>query len=235
MSNTTPPTAARAISPAAIIQTSAFLTKLPAEVRVKIYREVFRGLAVEWKRYRNSEPFKRRFDGNLYRLYLGRTKQSLALIMTSSQTRLEAMPILHDMIIHEVGRKDLLLIPEFHILFGCDNIRHLLAISERDNDLNINALLRVFPQLKSIELITEKCVRVDTERAGDSVSFREFSKEPSIRAKIFSAVANVLLKRQLATDTEVAVLLQCGLTLESNKSPHDHALVSLPHKILDEG
>lgn len=100
ISSTSPATA---VLNTAVVQTAVFLTKLPAEVRLKIYREVFRGLELIWWFHESDTPSNRPDGENWWDFHkIGPVTNPFATLWVSRQFREEAMPILHHIIRHSM-------------------------------------------------------------------------------------------------------------------------------------
>lgn len=174
-----------------VVQKSAFLSKLPAEVRVNIYRECFRCLAVVWRTPRGYTGrgvevtrWEYHDHSNIYRPSDSPAQRPFALIQVSRMVRQESLLIFRSMILHHLSAHNIAIFPMRHVLFDSSNVVNLSICGCDLSELNIPVMLRIFPQVKLLDVSLS--VSVDLRRIGyDFRSKENFLSDSTLQEECF--------------------------------------------------
>lgn len=139
-----------------VVQTSAFLNKLPAEVRVKIYRECFRGLRAFWgaSSHRDCLIVERwlyeKENSALKSMVFPLTSNTSALVQVSRLLRYETLPVLRAYVTHVFIQDEIASFPKNQTLFNRCDILYVQFSACRLSELNLPLMTSIFHQLRSI-------------------------------------------------------------------------------------
>lgn len=202
----------------AVVQTAIFLTKLPAEVRLEVYREVFRGIELFWWHFTESYTPSNRPDGEyVWDLHEGDPfTNAFATLWVSRQVREEAMPVFHHTVRHHMAYNKILTFPTSHVFFPPDRIRYIEVTSNTIQDINIDILRRVFPHLNAVVLNYDDAPSLNIKCIDSSVSFEEFSKDRVAQDQVMAEIKHQICRKRFSATSTIAFDFQCGLDLNTS-------------------
>lgn len=170
---------------------SAFLRLLPAEMRVKVYREVFRGLQIQWRESYNHHAPARLVRVDDY----GRVPNGLALLQISHVIRQEALPILNGTIYHRCSPLDLLGYPSHHPIFPSDKVVNLRLSKFPITRVDVPRLTRIFPRFQTIDIPDETVLNFSSDP--QYFNGPDFPSDDEVRRGIFGRVSQEVANMSL--------------------------------------
>lgn len=174
-----------------IVQISTFLTRLPAEVRVKIYQELFRNRHIFW-----AQDIPYFFPGrpSIRTLYHckplidhGWPRNSTAILCSCKQIRSEAHPIFFDTITHHIDISNIVKFPDSPGLFSYDTIVNLELEMYCFLRITPGFIRRIFPRAANIILNFTEDRGIFYRRPDDPpLIFEILRADPAARNRVFS-------------------------------------------------
>lgn len=176
-------------------RTGSLLLDLPSEVRLAVYREVFRNFHVAWSFARSASFSWGRMSLSIEHYRFGENEQDmiddrspLAIVQTCRQCREESMPVLRDMAVHVSTYALVDNFPASHILFDSSTIKCLLLQQSKSTEWNmldaLDSLPIKFPNLSTLRVELPYIHAASLRSIRDYLDVEETLADPRLRQRL---------------------------------------------------